>query len=122
MNAGGECNGTWTRVLGEEKSILYYFLINKSDVECYEKLEIDKDIIWVSCKINRIEKQTSVIYSDNQLMQAKFKFDFQNKGEIKLYTNYINNNKKFFKETQDTESLKIWQSNKSFQTNYTEWN
>ena len=46
MNAGGKCNGTLTRELGMEKYILDYFLMKKDDIECYEKLEIDKDRIW----------------------------------------------------------------------------
>ena len=58
--------------LGKEKSILDYFLIKKADIECYEKLKIDKDIIWAPNKINCIEKQTNVIYSDHHLMQTKF--------------------------------------------------
>ena len=76
MNAGGECNGTCTRELGKETSILDYFLIKKADIECYEKLEIDKDRIWATIKITRMEKQTNVIYS--RQMQAKYNWVFQN--------------------------------------------
>ena len=77
MNAGGKCNGTWTRELRKEKSILDYFLIKKADIECYEKLEIDKDRIWAPYEITCIEKQTNVTYSDLNLMQATFNCFFQ---------------------------------------------
>ena len=85
-------------------------------------LEINKDIIWAPHKINYIEKQSNVIYSDNHLMQAKFNWVFQNKGKIKRYSYNSNNHKKLLTETEDVELLKTWQSNKSFQRKYTEWN
>ena len=53
----GKCNGIWTRELGKDKSIINYILIKKADVECYEKLEIDKDRIRAPHTINFIEKQ-----------------------------------------------------------------
>ena len=39
--------------LERKKSKLNYFLIKKADVECYEKLDIDKDKISAPCKINQ---------------------------------------------------------------------
>ena len=45
MNTVGKYNGTCTRELGKGKYILGYILIKKANVECYGKLEIDKDRI-----------------------------------------------------------------------------
>ena len=51
-----------------EENLIRLILIKKADEECYEKLEIDKEKIWASNKVNCIEKQTNVIYSDHHLM------------------------------------------------------
>ena len=72
-----------TRVFSHQTPILDYFLIKKADIECYEKLEIDKDRILAPYKINCIEKQTNLIFSDHHLVQAKCNWIFQNKGNIK---------------------------------------
>ena len=85
LNADPCCEGRWTRIEGQSKSILDYAIVFEEDVQLMQSLKIDEEKDITPYYTEKVDGEVTRMYTDHCMINLKM--DIQVKGEKgKTYT------------------------------------
>ena len=119
MNTSDTCQGVWTRVEGEKKSVLDYVIMNRADEDLVKTMYIDEDR-EITPKHEDDEGRT--IFTDHNTIKVEvnWNMNYTKKGTERVLIN--EKTKKEFEEKTNTTSLtEIWNTTKEMKEKYSEW-
>ena len=114
-NSMNICEGTWTRMSRDKKSVLDYIIVNQEVTAEVEKVSIDEDKIITPYHV--VGKE--VIYSDHCMMTIVHKDNYKNNQKPKKYISE-RGYQKLQQITKERKLSCIIQEN-SFDESYTKW-
>ena len=119
LNTMPKCIGKWTRILGTEKSIIDYAIVNKEDELSVESIRIDED----KMDTPRYKKGNKYVYTDHCAIITEMNWTKANKLKPKEETVVINKETlaKFYEETNKTKLTKIANKKTNLNDKYREW-
>ena len=134
VNSSSKCIGLITRqrktVVGDEKSIIDYFIVSQAFYEMVERMKIDEEGIYVlsSYKNEKNSKTCKVTESDHNIMTLKMKNILKNRKTRIVRKEFYNQKnedgqKKFHEMTSNMSKLRkiLMQNDSDFLTRSTRW-
>ena len=76
LNGEDICQGTWTRIQKDKKSVLDYMLIKKKDLSLVSNMVIDENKILTPYRIN---EEKEVVFTDHCMMMLKMNLKLKTK-------------------------------------------
>eukprot|EP00794_Sanderia_malayensis_P001695 gene1695-1886_t len=121
VNSNKKTKGIWTRVQGEQKSVIDYCIIGKEDEHCIKRMEIDQQGISTPYRI--VGNRT--VYTDHRAITTDLDWTIAYKHSSEHSTGYTVSragSEKFRKETEKGQLEKIVKShNTNLQLAYDQW-
>ena len=119
INKTDLCTGIWTRVEGGKKSVIDYVLIEKEEMKCIEKMEIDERKEITPYTIEEGRK----IYSDHNVITIQANWVITSLENKKISYCLTEKGKKKLKQvTENSQLAKIWEEEGTTQEKYALWN
>ncbi len=121
VNTDERCRGKWTRILGDEKSVLDYMMIKNDDKPYIQGMEIDENKNMTPYWVTR-EENPRTIYADHCMMRLIIDWkmmlvDTANNRKFMGKKEYGN----FTKEINEKRVSKILEMEGEFKEAYTKW-
>ena len=121
LNRQEACEGKWTRIQGNKKSILDYVIVNKGDGSYVNKMVIDENKEKTPFHI--VKGQT--VYSDHCAIYINMNWLLASREKMEeKYKTMVNSKtlREFKKRTESGRLTKTAKSNLTIQDKYTMWN
>ena len=80
MNSEESCKGKWTRIEGNEKSVLDYVITRKEDKEIFKEMVIDEDKQITPYNVDESGIENRCIYTDHCMIKLKINWCVQEKN------------------------------------------
>ena len=110
--------GKWTRIQGDQKSVIDYAMVDKKDEEYLIEMYIDEDKIKTPYHITK----DGPIYTDHCAIMIKMDWNAANKIEVKNNINITKDNINKFKEkTNENILTKIVRKKGNIKEKYSKW-
>ena len=119
LNSSPKCEGKWTRIEGETKSILDYIIVNANDEEALQSMKVDEEKLYTPYTVSG----KRMIPSDHCAIMATFNWVMKRKDEEVeeyLFKTSQKNRDKFYRMTSETK-LKMAIQGGSIQDKYSAW-
>ena len=118
MNRSKVCDGTWTRVEGNKKSVLDYFIINEEDEELVKCMLIDEEHNITPYH----QEDGRKIFSDHNamVMEVDWNMKYVSGCQTRMVMNETTK-KEYKEETTNTKITDIWEKNLKPQEKYNLW-
>ena len=123
VNAEESCNGLWTRVQGEEKSVIDYMIVFEEDLHMVQKMEIDEEKDITPYYVDTCGDKEERKYTDHCMITMKMDVTLQ----VEVQPSYVRildekGCSQFRKELQEQNVSKIIAQDKDIRQSYREWN
>ncbi len=120
LNASTKCQGTWTRVEGEKRSILDYFLVKQDDEDCCREMVIDEER-YISP--GGFDKNDTWMVSDHNPLVCKMAWVNEVKSMRKKKSKIVTkkSHEKILRELEEKKIHEMWNSEEDLQTIYDKW-
>ena len=70
LNSESCCTGTWTRIEGDEKSILDYMIVQKDELESCKEMSVDENKDYTPYHMEMTERGQRIVYTDHCMMKC----------------------------------------------------
>ena len=117
INGEDLCEGTWTRIQKNKKSVLDYMITKEQDIGKVKKMRIDEDKIITPYRVNE-EKET--VYTDHCMMELTTQLMLKNPKELDKKYLSEKGYKKFAERIKEEKISEILNKNK-FEKSYSQW-
>ena len=120
LNSSTKCKGIWTRVEGNNKSVLDYIMVKKEDLDNCVDILIDEDRIVSPGGFN---KNDTWMLSDHNPIVCNMKWVYEEKTEEKKRKKIITKKslQKIQSEIKEKKVHEIWSYDNDLQTIYNIW-
>ena len=119
LNSDKRCKGLWTRVQGEERSVLDYILVSEEDTDNVVSMLIDEEKKFAPGGINELNE---TVYSDHNIIMCNINWIF-NEEEKKVERRIIT--KRGYEKIKDEMSRKkvsrLFKEGNRFHEKYANW-
>ena len=119
LNTSKKCNGLWTRVEGEKKSVLDYMIVEAENEELVKGMWIDNEREYTPKHL--VEGRN--VYTDHNTMILEMNWNMRYKEKENTRTCLNNKTKvEFSKKTSKGELLAMWKTEKETLVKFRQWN
>ena len=124
LNTLERCQGLWTRVEKETRSVIDYMMVGEEDEANVKKVVIDERKEITPFRLLKKDGKANIIYSDHNAMMCNLSWREENRqkqhnSNRKIMTE--NSYKKYERKLEEIEVSKIWEKNEGMQKLYDEW-
>ena len=123
VNAEQCCEGLWTRIEGEQKSVIDYILVLEDDIDLVHNMFIDEDKDITPYHIESINGHTETVYTDHCTITMTMNLTIQNDAQP-TYCKVLDKDglAKFKGKLTDEKVSEILDEKRNIKETYSRWN
>ena len=121
LNSEKVCEGVWTRIEGEEKSVIDYVIVNEEDKELYKEMKIDelKDLTPYSVDI--VERKMRHVYTDHCMIKIVANLYVETRKKNETRRRLDKKNCELFSAELKKENVSNLINQENFKESYSKW-
>ena len=70
LNSEKICSGKWTRIEGQEKSVLDYVIVKKEDKDLFTSMEVDEEKLYTPYTVEQTLTGSRIVYTDHCMIKV----------------------------------------------------
>ena len=121
LNSEKWCDGIWTRIEGQERSVLDYVIVRKGDVSVFEEMKIDEDKEYTPYHMEKTEMGNRFIYSDHCMISCTARWVFNDTGNNETKMKIDPRRYEEFERELEVEKVSELITEEGFPKCYTNW-